>query len=159
MILSVLTLFEFCHKINDSFTLSLIADNDPSRDSTTAIATGDESSESYYFFPALVRVEHPTDVWQSSGPGQYQCGWCLQCSKGWQYLTPRFLHVLLLRLAFSFALTPDTSQQDEASPVLRRRCAIWKNGIQWLDQDGVETVAEVLEQNRVVLLLMSMAYV
>ena len=155
MILSVLTLFEFCHKINDSFTLSLIANNDPSRDSATTIATNDDSSESYYFFPALVRVEHPTDVWQSSGPGQYQCGWCLQCSKEGQYFTPWFLQVLLLRLAFSFALAPDTSQQDRASPVLRRRCAIWKNGIQWLDQDGVETIVEVSEQNRVVLLLMS----
>ena len=155
MILSVLTLFEFCHKIKDSFTLSLIADNDLSRDSAAAIATGDESSESYYFFPALVRVEHPTDVWQSSDPGQYQCGWCLQCSTEGQYLTPWFLQVLLLRLAFSFALVPDTSQQDRASPVLRRRCAIWKNGIQWLDQDGVETIVEVSEQNRVVLLLMS----
>ena len=154
MILSVLTLFEFCHKIKDSFTLSLIADNDPSRDSDTAIATGDESSESYYFFPALVRVEHPTDVWQSSGLGEYRCGWCLQCSKEGQYLTPRFLQVLLLRLAFSFALVLDTSQQDRASPVLRRRCAVWKNGIQWLDQDGVETIVEVSEQNRVVLLLM-----
>ena len=155
MILSVLTLFEFCRKINDSFTLSLIADNDPSRDSATAIVTGDKSSDSYYFFPALVRVERPTDVWQSSGPGQYQCGWCLQCSKEGQHLTPWFLQVLLLRLAFSFALAPDTSQQDRASPVLRRRCAIWKNGIQWLDQDGVETIVEVSEQNRVVLLLMS----
>ena len=155
MILSVLTLFEFCHEINDSFTLSLIADNDPSSD--TAITTGDESLESYYFFPALVRVERPTDVWQSSGPGEYQCGWCLQCSKEGQYLTPWFLQVLLLRLAFSFALAPNTSQHDchRTSPVLRRRCAIWKNGIQWLDQDGVETIVEVSEQNRVVLLLMS----
>ena len=160
MILCVLTLFEFCQKIKDSFTLSLIAssdptNSDPSRDGATAMTTSDESSESYYFFPALVRVEHPTDVWQSSGTGQYQCGWCLQCSKEGQYLTPRFLHVLLLRLAFSFALAPDSSQQDEASPVLRRRCAIWKNGIQWLDQDGVETIVKVSEQNRLVLLLMS----
>jgi len=30
-----------------------------------------------------------------------------------------------------------------------------KIGIQWLDQDGVETIVEVSEQNRVVLLLMS----
>ena len=57
MILSVLTLFELCHKINDSFTLSLIADNEPSRD---IYSISGESSESYYFFPALVRVEHPT---------------------------------------------------------------------------------------------------
>ena len=51
MILSVLTLFEFCHKIKDSFTLSLSADNDPSRDSAAAISTDDESSESYYSVP------------------------------------------------------------------------------------------------------------
>ena len=156
MILSVLTLFEFCQKIKDSFTLSLIASSDPSRDidGASAMTTSDESLESYYFFPALVQVEHPPDVWQNSGAGQYQCGWCLQCSKEGQYLTPRFLHVLLLRLAFSFALAPDSSQQEEASPVLRRRCAIWKNGIQWLDQDGVETIVEVSEQNKLVLLLM-----
>ena len=145
MILHVLTMFEFCEKIKDSFTLSLIASIDPLRD---------ESSESYYFFPALVHVEYPINVWQGSGPGQYQCGWCLHCSKEGQYLFRRFLHTLLLRLAFSFALAPDSSQQDEASPVLRRRCAIWKNGIQWLDQDGVETIVEVSEQNKLVLLLM-----
>ena len=119
------------------------------------MTTGDESSENYYFFPALVQVEQPTDEWQSSDPEWYQCGWCLQCSKKRQYLTPRFLHMLLLRLAFSFALAPESSQQDEASPVLRRKCAIWKNGIQWLDQDGVETIVEVSEHNKLVLLLMS----
>ena len=155
MVLCVLTLFEFCQKIEDTFTHSLIASGDPSMDGTTAVSPSDESPESYYFFPALVRVEHPTDVWQGSGPGQYRCGWCLQCAKEGQYLTPRFLHVLLLCLAFSFALIPDSSQQDEASPVLRRRCAIWKNGIQWLDQDGVETIVEVSKQNKLVLLLMS----
>ena len=153
MILCVLTLFEFCQKIKDSFTLSLIASSDPSRDGVAAVTTSDECSESYYFFPALVRVEHPTDVWQSSGPG-YQCGWCLQCSKEGQYLTPRFLHVLLLRLAFSFALAPDSSQQEAASPVLRRRCAIWKNGIQWRDRDDVQARVEVVEQNQTVLLSM-----
>ena len=154
MILSVLTRFEFCEKIKDSFTLSLVANSDPPRDDAAAMTTSDESSESYYFFPALVQVEHPTDVWQSSGPGQYQCGWCLQCSKDGQYLTPRFLHVLLLRLAFSFALEPYSSQQDEDSPVLRRRCAVWKNGIQWRDWDDVHSKVEVVEQNQTVLLLM-----
>ena len=154
MILCVLTAFEFCQAIKDSFTLSLIASSDSSRDGAAAITTSDESSESYYFFPALVQVEHPTDVWQSSGPGQYQFGWCLQCSKEGQYLTPRFLHVLLLRLAFSFALAPDSSQQDEPSPVLRRRCAVWKNGIEWRDRNDTYIRIEVVEQNQTVLLLM-----
>ena len=154
MILCVLTLFEFCQKIKDSFTHSLIASSDSSRDGAAAMTTSDESSESYYFFPALVQVEHPTDVWQNSGPEQYQFGWCLQCSKETQYLTPRFLHVLLLRLAFSFAVAPDSSQQEEASPVLRRRCAVWKNGIQWRDRDDVHSRVEVVEQSQTVLLLM-----
>ena len=154
MILCVLTAFEFCQAIKDSFTLSLIASSDSSRDGAAAITTSDESSESYYFFPALVQVEHPTDVWQSSGPGQYQFGWCLQCSKEGQYLTPRFLHVLLLRLAFSFALAPDSSRQDEPSPVLRRRCAVWKNGIEWRDRNDTYIRIEVVEQNQTVLLLM-----
>ena len=153
MILSVLTAFEFCQEIKDSFTLSLIASSDPSKDGAAAMTTSDQSSESYYFFPTLVQVEQPTDVWQSSGPGQYQFGWCLQCSKETQYLTPRFLHVLLLRLAFSFAVAPDSSQQDEASPVLRRRCAVWKNGIQWRDRDDVHSRVEVVEQSQTVLLL------
>ena len=39
--------------------------------------------------------------------------------------------------------------------MLRRRCAIWRNGIQWLGQNGVETIVEVSEQNKLVLLLMS----
>ena len=69
--------------------------------------------------------------------------------------SPHDSYTLLLRLAFSFALAPESSQQDEASPVLRRKCAIWKNGIQWLDQDGVETIVEVSEHNKLVLLLMS----
>ena len=153
-ILSVLTIFEFSQEIKDSFALSLITSSNPSTDSSAAIMTTDVF-ESCYFFPALVRVECPTDVWQSSGPGQYQCGWCLQCSKEGQYLTPRFLHVVLLRLAFSFALAPDSSQQDEASPVLRRKCSIWKSGIQWRNQNGVETIVEVSEQNKLVSLLMS----
>ena len=154
-ILCVLTQLQFCWNITDSFTLSLIVNSDPKGNNAAAMTTGDESSESYYFFPRLVRVKHPKDIWQNSGPGQYQCGWCLQCSTEEQCLTPQFLHVLLLRLAFSFALAPDSTHRDEASLVLKRRCSSWKNGIQWLNQNGVETIVEVSKQNKMVLLLMS----
>ena len=155
MILCFLTEFEFCQKIKDPFNLRQITSSDPSRNNSASgmTATG-ESSESYYYFPALVQVEHPTEVWQSSGPVKYQCGWCLQCSKEGQYLTPRFLHVLLLRIAFTFALPPISSQLDKISPVLRRRCVVWKNGIQWVNRDGVETRVEVVEQSQTVLLQM-----
>ena len=70
-ILCILTRFKFCQRIKDSFTLSLIASSNPSRDGGATVITGEESSDSYYFFPALVQVKHPTDVWQSSSPGHY----------------------------------------------------------------------------------------
>ena len=111
-----------------------------------------ESPESYYFFPALhvVQVDRTTDVWQNSGPGQYQCGLSLQCFQEGGFLPPQFLQVLLRHLAFSFAFAHDTSQSDEASLLWRRR---WKNGILW--PHIVETIVDVSEQNKCILLLMS----
>ena len=50
MILSVLTLFEFCQKIKDLFTLSLVTSNNLSRVDTAAISTSNECSESLFFF-------------------------------------------------------------------------------------------------------------
>ena len=114
-----------------------------------------ESPESYYFFPALVQVECSIDLCQNSGPEQYQRGLTLQCFKEGPYFTARFLHVLLLRLAVSFALAHDSSQQDKASPLLRRRCAIWKNRFHWLHQDCIQTTEEVIKQNKCILLLIS----
>ena len=90
-----------------------------------------------YFFPTLLQVESPTDVWQNSVPEQYQCGLSLQCFE-WSYFSQQFLH------AFSLALVHDSCQTDKAS-ALPTRCAIQKSGIQWLDQDGVETIVKVLE--------------
>ena len=147
MIVRVLTQFEFCQEIKDDSTLSLI---DP-----TVKPPNTQTSETYYFFPALVRVERPEDIWQGS-PSHYRCGWSLQCSKEGQYFTSMFLHVLLLRLAFSFPLKQDNSQRDEASPVLvaPSHCAIWKNGIQWL-RNGIETIVEVVEHTQTVILLLS----
>lgn len=48
-------------------------------------------------------------MWQNSAPEQYQCDLSLQCFEG-SYFS-QFLHVLLLRLAFSFVLVHDTSNQ------------------------------------------------
>ena len=155
MILGVLTRFEFCQKIEDPSTFVLVSSSDTCNDGTSSPTQEPDYAENYYFFPALVQVERPTDMWQSSSLGQYRCGWCLQCANEWQYLSPRFLHVLVLRLAFSFTLAANISgQKDKTSLVLRRRCAVWKNGIQWLNVSGVETLVEVVEQNRSLFLLM-----
>jgi hypothetical protein len=62
---------------------------------------------------------------------------------------------LLLRLAFEFAF-PHHEEEEEGHvdfPAIRRKCSVWKNGIYWGNRDGVEVLAEVVEQNKAVVLL------
>ena len=144
MVMKFLVHSELAQKIEDVETLRLIGEN------KEAAAIDPSKTDEYYFFPGLVSVEKPPNVWdQSSKDFGYQCGWYLQC-KPEQLLTNRFLHVLLLRLVFSFAAASD-SEND--TPSLNRRCSLWKNGIKWSNRDGVEVLVEVTEQSTVVLLL------
>ena len=144
MVKRFLVYSELAQKIEDVETLRLIGEN------KEAAAIDPSETDEYYFFPGLVSVEKPPNVWdQSSKDFSYQCGWYLQC-KPEQLLTNRFLHVLLLRLVFSFAAASDSG--NETAP-LNRRCSIWKNGIKWSNRDGVEVLVEVTEQSTVVLLL------
>ena len=137
MIVGFLTHLEFCFKIDDPETIKRIEDEAP-KDETCL-----DPSDEFYFFPALVNVDTPHQVWQQDDLilMQHQCGWYYKCHPD-QFLTSRFLHVLILRLAFSFALGLDQYHPSQSAPVLCRRCSVWKHGIGWL-QDGIETVVEV----------------
>ena len=84
----------------------------------------------------------------------YHCGWILQCTCPEQFFDSRFLHVLLLRLAFSFALTKSSEESDGQHPAIHRKCSLWKNGIFWGNRYGVETLVEVLPDNKAVVVLM-----
>ena len=97
------------------------------------------------FFPALIRnTERPQEI-----SGTFQFGWCFQCSNPHQFFLPRFLHVLLLHLAFRYALPKSTENQ------LHRRCTIWTSGILWKDTRGVQSLVELVDNSQCVLLLMS----
>ena len=139
MIVGFLTNLEFCFKIDDPQTLQRIED-----EAILPEATLDLSSDEYYFFPALVSVKNPLQVWQPDDTMTYRCGWYYHCTHPDQFLTSRFLQVLILRLAFTFALAIDPHHypQDDV-PVLCRRCSVWKHGIGWLNRAGIETVVEV----------------
>ena len=76
-------------------------------------------------------------------------GWCLQCSNEHSFLSPRFLHLLILRLAYQYALQKLTENPHNL------RCTIWSTGILWNDEDGVETLVELLDNSQSVILLMS----
>ena len=137
---------EFCQEISES-EVSLIT--------TRHFRCSCGPMERFFFFPALVSEERPSEASAAIETPSYRCGWILQCSQPHQFLTPQFLHVLLVRLAFSFALAPDKTPEIQPSPVLERRCCVWKNGICWLNRKGVETTVAVTEQNTVVSLTIS----
>ena len=108
-----------------------------------------QGSEMFYFFPALVKVELLKNTFFKDNI-DHKYGWCLQRFNQHQCLTSRFLHTLLLRLAFNFALRCELEVE---SIVIQRECNIWKNGIHWMNKDGAEVVVEVVEQSTAVVVV------
>ena len=146
MITQFLCHLEFCQEIKDVGLVSLLATEGQS--SPTA-------GERYFFFPGLVHLDIPQDVIESSASKlDYNSGWVLQCSKSEQFFSSRFLQVLLLRLAFLFALAPtDPSTTDHLA--LHRKCSVWKNGIYWVNRSGGEATVEIINLQQVVVIVRS----
>ena len=138
MISQFLCHLEFCNEVTDPNVLGLLQSE----------ATSSVEGERYFFFPSLVQLETPDDLWQRSGDFDHHTGWILECLKAEQFLTPRFQQVLLLRLAFQFALI--SSVVTASSLTIRRKCYVWKNGILWANQSGGEAIVEVVDQKKVV---------
>ena len=138
MITQYLTHLHFCTELNQE-TLKLFQ---PS--------TSFSPTERYFLFPSLVRELVPADVWASEEKYIQHSGWEIECSNPEQFFTPRFLHLLLLRIAFRFALshTPDTDHL-----AIHRSCSIWKNGISWESDDLVSGLVEVSNHSRKVTIL------
>ena len=149
MVIEFLIHLEFCFKIKDHETLALLEN-----EATSVEETSQNALEEYYFFPALVSVENPLHVWEEKDKMCCKCGWLYKCIRPDQFLTTQFLHVLILRLAFTFALKFDSGDCHEDSLVLRRRCSVWKHGIAWLNRVPIETVVEVGLQHQSVIVIM-----
>ena len=62
--------------------------------------------------------------------------------------------MLILRLAFIFALQLDPGDCREDSLFLRRKCSVWKHGIGWLNWVPIETIVEVGLQYQSVIVMM-----
>ena len=145
MVVAFLQHLEFCQEISEAEVFLI---------SSQHFRFSSGPVERFFFFPALVSEERPSGAGEAIDTPSYRCGWTLQCSQPHQFLTPQFLHVLLLRLAFSFALAHDDDDAHKTIPVLERMCFVWKNGIYWL-WNGIKTAVEVIEQNTAVLLTIS----
>ena len=138
---------QFCFRIKDKHTLEIITKNEVSLTNESL-----EYREEYYFFPSLVRNKNPEDVCLPQETDMYQCGWFYKCGKETEQLTTRFLHVLILRLTFSCEPPDDPTERE--SVVLLRSCSVWKHGIAWWNDDGIETIVEVDLQCRWVAVMM-----
>ena len=112
-------------------------------ENTNLQTTPSHSTADLLFFPGLVQLERPDCLVQQ---GALEFGWCLRCVDPHEFLSSRFLHVLLLSVAYKFPL---------ASQGLNRMCRVWKNGIFWRNYDNITTVIELLDNNRCVLVAMS----
>ena len=107
------------------------------------------ANEKILFFPALIAEKRPQEL----NGRKFTIGWHYRIHSGISFPV-RFLHVLLLHLAYGYAL-PVSSVCPLLPPGLQRRCFVWINGIHWYDNDGVEILVEQVEDNQCVLVLMS----
>ena len=150
MICQFLCHLEFCHEITDPEILALLhAKTDASL-----------SDEKFLFFPGLVDMNIPLYVWQPNSQFGYHSGWLLQSIKREQFFSPRFLQVLLLRLAYGLAfIPPDENPSNSDHLSLDRNCCVWKCGICWSDWSGIETIVEVVNQKSVVTLTRSLKHI
>ena len=146
MIIGFLEHFEFCHRVGLNWVIQ----------SKHEVS---DTNDEYYLFPALVTLKNIPQVLHESHENHYYCGWFMHSTAKHQFFTIRLLHVLLLRLAFLFALPQDNaipSASEVETPVLKQSCTMWKNGITWHDMNGVSTHFEVRELKTVILIMSSM---
>ena len=140
MLVGCLESMEFCHPVDLS---TLQATN------LKATLLPSSSGANHLFFPSLVKEHRPGDL---DSP---MFGWCLGCSDPHQFFSNRFLHVLLLRLAFTFPLASKERSLSPPQSGLERQCEVWQNGICWTNDSGVSTIVEIVDLNRWVIVLVS----
>ena len=104
-------------------------------------------SDQLLFFPSLIAEERPQSV-----EGVFEMGWCLKIASGHSF-SVRFLHLLLLNLAYQYSKA--VSERKPLVPhTLERQCSVWKNGIQWNNDDGIKTLVELTKDYQCVMMLM-----
>lgn len=104
-----------------------------------------EGQQKLLFIPALLTIREKP----SCSKLKFQFGWCLQEVEKHRYFTSRFLHVLILRLAYKYALVK-TSDNPHS-----RRCTVWSTGIMLKNGDGITTLVELVNNDQSLVVLMA----
>ena len=104
------------------------------------------ANQTLLFFPALCDLKRSEVSWFTPPDLGYSIGWLARCTAPLDYFPSRFLHVLLLRLVFKFTLPiPTQSQASADHHSFQRRCTMWKAGVHWLMEEGVECMVELVK--------------
>ena len=117
-----------------------------------AVVPNLSSNDHLLYFPDLCKLESASTAAGTPNPdsskNDINIGWYAKCIGKFDYFPPRFLHTLLLRLAYSFALPIAKSNVEDIHLSIREdncRCTMWKNGIRWMMEEGVECICEVVD--------------
>ena len=113
------------------------------------------SEKNLLYFPALCKLDHEQSNWPTDPLLNFSIGWYAKCTGKFDYFPARFLHVLLLRLAFAFALRFENCNITEINKIqaCNRRCTMWKNGIHWIMEEGVECIFEMVNDNKGIVII------
>ena len=133
MLIGFLESLDFCRQVDHS-----VLQYTNLQTTTLSYSTAD-----LLFFPGLIQSERPDSLIQQ---GTLQFGWCLGCMDDHQFLSSRFLHVLLLSVAYKFPLASRYCPSASLSG-LQRKCTVWRNGIYWKNDDNITTVIELINNN------------
>ena len=119
-----------------------------------SLKVSNSTDQSFLFFPALCSADKSEVEWVTPPDLSYGIGWLARCTDPCDYLSPRFHHVLMLRLVFKFTLSvpADPSGSPDLSH-FQRRCTVWKTGVHWLMEEGVECMVELVGVNMEVVVL------
>ena len=147
MLIGFLRSLQFCHVL-ESNTLQMFK--------TNISASIPLPLDELLFFPSLINANPPANIEITKG-----LGWCLWCPDPNQFLSTRFLHLLLFSLSYIFCLPRHNKAGklavDPQILMLARRCDVWTNGIYWENDDSeVEVIVEVTEHYRCVTVITSM---
>ena len=139
MLIGFFTSFNFCCPVDQSVLRY-----------TNLQITPSHSTPDLLFFPGLNQSTRPPD---SVIKSVLKFGWCLKCIDEHEFFSSRFLHLLLLSVAYEFPLASHAASFSVSG--LLRTCKVWKNGIFWRNPDNIVTVIELIDKNRCVLVAMS----
>ena len=145
MLIAFMSHLELCFEILDEQLLDCISKEIAF--STDRDASVPEFDTRYLFFPGLIRIKIPEQMWKESQRIKYHFGWILQTSQDTEFFDPRCLQVLILRIVFTFRLAPPSKIMHDV-PSLQKFCSVWKSGICWCNDDGITAHLELAENGR-----------